>query len=83
MKVFVVTAPVGERKYSNQDIVRKNQSITLEGLQPDIETVDQLIPNTEYLLQTHATYRMTGYNADENLILYSVVVRERTRGEAS
>ena len=58
------------------------RTITLEGLGPVNEIiVNQLIPNTEYLIQTHATYRMTGYNADEDLILYSAVVRRRTRGE--
>ena len=63
-------------------VIRKNESIAIEGLQPYIiMTVDQLRPNTEYAIQTHATYRMTGYNANENLTLYSFVTRQRTEGE--
>ena len=65
----------------NTSVVRKNVSIAVESLQPTVMTVDQLRPNTEYAIQTHATYRMTGYNANENLTLYSVITEQRTEGE--
>lgn len=65
----------------NMSVVRKNVSIAVEGLQSTVKTVDQLRPNTEYVIQTHAIYRMTGYNANENLTLYSAITRQRTEGE--
>ena len=69
------------KESKNMSVVRKNVTITTEGLQPVIMTVDQLIPNTEYTIQTHAMYRMTDYNANENLTLYSSITRQRTEGE--
>ena len=62
-------------------VVRKNVSIAVDRLQPIVMTVDQLRPNIEYAIQTHATYRMTDYNANENLTLYSAITRQRTEGE--
>ena len=58
----------------------KNESITLEGLQPHNKMVEQLTPNTEYIIQTHAIYQMTDYNANEDLVLYSSNVTKRTDG---
>lgn len=62
-------------------VVRKNEPITIEGLQSCNKIVDQLRPNTEYVIQTHGVYRMTDYNANENLVLYSPTVTRRTEGE--
>ena len=61
-------------------IVMMNKSVTIEGLQSQNQTVDQLRPNTEYDIQMHATYLMTDYNANESLMLYSKKVMQKTGG---
>ena len=68
------------KESKNPGIVMMNKSVTIEGLQSQNRTVDQLRPNTEYVIQTHATYHMTSYNANESLMLYSKIVMQKTDG---
>lgn len=53
----------------------------IEGLPYYEGIVDQLEVNTNYDIQTHAVYRMTPYNGNEQLALYSSIVTQRTEGE--
>ena len=60
--------------------MEKNETIVLEGLQSYNKTIEELTPNTEYVIQSHAIYRMTDYNSNEDLMLYSPAIIQRTEG---
>jgi len=55
-----------------------NDSIPIVRLQPHTRNIVSLTPNTQYAIRTLANYRMTGFNANELLSIFSNFTTTRT-----